>query len=789
MTLDAARPRLPASIYARVAGTAFLLLLVWLCLPDRSESARHLVSDISFVLAPAVAAWRCLRAARRGGEGARTWWLLGIGISAWTLGSVAWAVQELALGRLSPFPSVADVGYLALPVFALAGLFALPGLPRKAASAARLLLDAVATAAALLILAWLGPLGDAVGSAYTGTSHLVAIAFPALDVLVTAAVVVVVDRLRGGLRQPAALAAVGMGLAASCDIAYAILSARTGDSVGGPLDAAWAGSFLLIGLAAGLPAAAPIRPRNTRFHVLPSAPAALAVTALLLSGRLVSGLEPVLAATAVVLVAALAARQQLLVTDNRALHRSLEDRVASRTSELRQAREVYRRRAYTDPLTRLANRDAFSEALAAAARDDAGGHLAVVLLDLDGFKQVNDGFGHAAGDRVLVAVAERLQGCVRGGPEAGQSVARLGGDEFGCLLRGLRSPEDADTVAARFVQAMRESVVVDGHEFFLGASVGVAVATAPLDRPSGELLREADTAMYVAKDAGGNCLRTFDARMHSTVVERIALEADLHRALADQEIRVFYQPIYGLGLHRVTGVEALARWRHPVRGNVSPEVFIPVAERTGMIVELERQVLDQVCAQMAAWRHLVPDLKVGVNFSARHLREPDVVSSVLSCLVRHAVPPAALVAEVTESLFFGDEALVGSVLRELDDAGIVLALDDFGTGFSSLSRLSAHPFRILKVDRSFLADISVGGPPPAILLATLAMARGLGLDVVAEGVETQAQLDFLIEQGCPFAQGYLLRRPGPADEIEGDFAAITGWAARPRRTPAAVLPN
>jgi EAL domain-containing protein (putative c-di-GMP-specific phosphodiesterase class I) len=217
---------------------------------------------------------------------------------------------------------------------------------------------------------------------------------------------------------------------------------------------------------------------------------------------------------------------------------------------------------------------------------------------------------------------------------------------------------------------------------------------------------------------------------------------------------------------------------------VPPDSFIPVAERTGLIVELERQVLDQVCAQMARWRHLVPDLKVGVNFSARHLREPDVVSAVLSCLARHGVPPSMLVAEVTESLFFGDEVVVGAVLRELHEAGIVLALDDFGTGFSSLSRLSGHPFRVLKVDRAFLADITEDGPPPAILLATLAMAKGLGLDVVAEGVETPAQLDFLLAQGCPFAQGYLLRRPGSAADIERGFARLAGWAAQ----PGSVLP-
>ena len=291
-----------------------------------------------------------------------------------------------------------------------------------------------------------------------------------------------------------------------------------------------------------------------------------------------------------------------------------------------------------------------------------------------------------------------------------------------------------------------------------------------MTRAPGELLREADTAMYVAKDEGGNRFRTFDTRMHSTVVERVALEADLHRALADGDITVAYQPIIALDQDRITGVEALARWHHPVRGDVSPADFIPVAERTGLIIELEEQVLEQVCGQMAQWRALVPDLKVGVNFSARHLREPGVLGSVLDCLRRHDLPPSMLVAEVTESLFFADEELVSAILKSFDDAGLLLALDDFGTGYSSLSRLSRHPFRILKVDRSFLADVGEGDTPQPILLATLAMARGLGLDVVAEGVETQSQLDFLMSEGCLFAQGYLLGRPGPPHEVAAMLA-------------------
>ena len=758
------RARVPP--YAGVSLAACFVLLVWLCLPNRGVMARHAVSDVAFVLAPAAATWRCWTAARRGGPWAATWQLLAAAVASWTLGSVVWAVQELALGKLSPFPSPADVGWLLFPVLAVAGLLVVPGMPRGRASGTRLLLDAVATGAALLLLAWVGPLGAAVASGSAGLTHVVEVAFPALDVLAVAGVIVVLDRLRGRLDHPVVLAATGIVVAALSDSTYSLLSTHSGYSAGGPLDVVWAGSFLLIGYAAGRPEGARAETRSGRRQLLPTVPAVAAIALLLGTGGLSRGLEPALVVVVVVLGAALAARQHLLSVENRELHASLEQRVAERTEELREAREVFRHRAYTDTLTGLANRDAFHAALTGATAGQDGQYVGVVLLDLDGFKQVNDGFGHDTGDQVLIAVADRLRRCLRRTDAPDQDIARLGGDEFACLLPDLSHPRDADAVATRLIDALRASVVVDGREFFLGASAGVAVAETPLSVPAGELLREADTAMYAAKDAGGSRHRTFDARMHSRVVAQVALEADLHRALAEGEIRVDYQPIFSLQHRRITGVEALARWTSPTRGEVSPAEFIAVAERTGLIVQLERQVLDQVCRQLAQWRRVIPDLKVGVNFSARHLREPDLLSAVLATVGRHGVPASAIVAEVTESLFFSDEDVVSEVLQALDAAGMVLALDDFGTGYSSLSRLSRHPFRILKVDRTFLSEVRADGAPPAILMATLAMARGLGLDVVAEGVETQEQLDFLVANGCGFAQGYLLARPASPRRLD-----------------------
>jgi diguanylate cyclase (GGDEF)-like protein len=751
------------TVYTRAAVVACLVFLLWLVLPGRPTLAKHAVSDVFFVLAPAAGAWRCLRAARRPGVWGRCWTLFGVGCAAWVVSSTWWAVHELGPGPSSPFPPFAGLGWLLFALLAICALATMPGMPRRAVPAGRLLLDALAAAASLLTLAWLGPLGDANAAGGHSWAHILGVVGLVLDVLAAAVVVVVLSRLRGGVRQPGVVAALSVVLVSGTGALYAYLSSHGHYTPGGALDLVWVAAFLLLGFAADLPEPVARDARNG--HLMPALPAGVAIGVLLLSGRLSDGLEPMLVGSVVVLGASLAARQHLLAAENRALHQSLEHRVSSRTAELREAQEVYRHRAYTDPLTGLANRDSFNEALTVAVASTDGTYVGIVLLDLDGFKRVNDSFGHDSGDEVLVAVADRLRSCLRRSDTEDQVITRLGGDEFACLLRGLSRPQDADMVAERLVNAMRDSVIVDSHEFFLGASAGVAVTGTPMSRRPSELLREADTAMYVAKDAGGSRFRTFDNHMHSTVVERVALEADLHRALAEGEIRVHYQPIVALDQNRITGVEALARWHHPVRGDVSPAEFIPAAERTGLIIELERQVLEQVCGQMARWRREVPDLKVGVNFSTRHLREPDVVGSILACLQRHDLPPSMLVAEVTESLFFTNEDVVSDVLEALDAAGILLALDDFGTGYSSLSRLSQHPFRILKVDQSFLADVGTNDTAPTILLATLAIAKGLGLDVVAEGVETQAQLDFLVDQGCPFAQGYLLARPTAPENI------------------------
>ena len=729
-------PRRPRSAYAPACAVGLVLLAAWLMVPARGELARHAASDAVFVLAPLVPAWTCWRAGRR------SWRLLSAACLAWSLGSLAWAVEE-ATGHLSPFPSWSAIGYLAFPLLTVAGLVGLPGLTTRAPGRVRLAVDGLAVASSLLLVAWLGLLGNLSRADDDLVGRVLALAFPAADLLVASTVVVVLDRVPW--RSRTGVAALGVAAVAATDGVYAVLAGSGAYRTGDLIDVCWPAAFLLLAAAPGRPV---VEASSEGSRLLPGLPALVAFAVLVVSGRLSHGLDRVLTVDLVVLVTALAVRQSLLASENAALRASLEDRLG-RETERSHALTV------TDPLTGLPNRDAFVATLTRLL----GAEVGVVLLDLDGFQQVNDAFGHDCGDDLLAAVARRLQDSLCGG----EVLARLSGDEFGVLVPGLRSQVDALSVAGRLTACLTDPLPVGALQVVLGASAGTAVAEP--DDTASDLLRDADTALHAAKAAGGAQARAFTPVMHTAVRERVQLEADLREALAEDQVFLHYQPVVDLAADRVAGFEALARWTHPVRGAVSPAEFVPAAERTGLVVALERRVLDLACSQLALWRREHHGLTVAVNVSARHLHEPDFLDTVLDTLRTHTLPPSALVLEVTESLLFADDDHVLSVLERLRVAGVGLALDDFGTGYSSLSRLARYPFDTLKIDRAFVMDLEGTSSASPVLTATIAMARGLGMAVVAEGVETDAQLAFLVEHGCDLAQGYLLSRPGLASSV------------------------
>jgi diguanylate cyclase (GGDEF)-like protein/PAS domain S-box-containing protein len=432
----------------------------------------------------------------------------------------------------------------------------------------------------------------------------------------------------------------------------------------------------------------------------------------------------------------------------------LNTRDVSEATEL-QARLMHE--AYHDGLTGLPSRVLFAERLARALAGDSP--VAVLLLDLDGFKGINDSLGHAAGDHLLRHFAGLLRAAVR----EDDLVARFGGDEFAVLIESAATVGEAELVAARVVELLQQPLHVDGRDIHIGASVGLAYATEAGDVD--QLMRNADLAMYQAKSAGGGRVSSYQPRMLTSLVDRLQLEADLRLALDRGELRLHYQPTVDLADHRIVGFEALVRWQHPTRGLIPPQDFIGVAEAGGLIVPLGAWVLTEACRQAVAWAAEVPwPLKMAVNVSVRQFERTDVAEVVAGVLAETGMPPGGLCLEMTESVLLSDTEENLGQLHRLKALGLTLAMDDFGTGYSSLAYLSRFPMDVLKVDRSFVQRLDGDDKDVALVETIVRLAQRLGMSTVAEGIEEPSQLAELRRMGCDLGQGYYLSRPQPAAE-------------------------
>jgi diguanylate cyclase (GGDEF)-like protein len=440
-------------------------------------------------------------------------------------------------------------------------------------------------------------------------------------------------------------------------------------------------------------------------------------------------------------------------------------------SDRKALEEQLRELAFHDPLTMLANRNLFRDrvqhALTLARR---GQHrVAVMFLDLDNFKNINDSLGHDAGDMLLQAVAQRLVKTTR----SSDTVARLGGDEFAILLEGFASAAEVEKLAAALIEALDQPFPLSGAEVHVPASIGVAFGTATVGTEG--LLSRADIAMYHAKAAGKNRYIAFMPKMQESLHERLRLEADIGRALANAEFFLAYQPIVDLGTRSLIGVEALLRWRHPDLGVLMPAQFIQIAEECGQIVKLGRWVLTQACTDLRDWRGCVAGgngLRLAVNISGRHLQHGDLVRDVSEVLAETGFEPGNLVIELTESTIIHNTDANLQRLRELKALGVRLAIDDFGTGYSSLSYLHKFPIDILKIDRSFVGRLTNTENGPELARTVITLGETLGLDTVAEGIELEPQVSALLALGCVAGQGYLFAKAGSLDELaRGPFVA------------------
>jgi diguanylate cyclase (GGDEF)-like protein/PAS domain S-box-containing protein len=432
--------------------------------------------------------------------------------------------------------------------------------------------------------------------------------------------------------------------------------------------------------------------------------------------------------------------------------------------------------ALHDSLTGLPNRALFMDRLEQElkrTKSQSTYLFAVLFLDLDRFKVVNDSMGHLVGDKLLVEIARRLENCVR----PTDTVARLGGDEFTILLENISDIEIATLVAEKIYQSLTIPFSLENYELFTTASIGIALSSQGYDKPE-DILRDADLTMYSAKEQGKARYEVFDRSMHTRAIQRLHLENDLRRGIEREEFAVYYQPITSLSTGKISGFEALARWHHPERGFVSPGEFIPIAEETGLIIPLGNWLLEEACQQLHTWQIKYPEhppVKISVNLSGKQLRESNLIESIDRILAKTQLPANSLKLEITESILMENLDAATQTLLKLRKRKIQLSIDDFGTGYSSLSYLHRFPVDTLKIDRSFIDEIKSGQENSAIVKAIVTLAHMLNMDVIAEGIENTAQLDQLKLLKCEHGQGYYFSRPLSREEAEKLIASSPQW--------------
>ncbi len=423
--------------------------------------------------------------------------------------------------------------------------------------------------------------------------------------------------------------------------------------------------------------------------------------------------------------------------------------------------------AFYDSLTGLPNRTLLMENLKKAfyrQQRHPDWLFALLFLDLDRFKIINDSLGHSIGDQLLITLGSRLKKCLR----ASDTLARLGGDEFIILLEELKSKEECIKVTERIHQELEKPFILNNQELFISASIGITFSSSQQYKYPEQLLRDADTAMYKAKSLGKSCHVIFDVSMHSQALGQLSLETDLQRALKHQEFLVYYQPILSLKNNRLEGVEALVRWQHPLKGLISPVDFIPIAEESGIIIELDYWVLKSACHQLCYWRNRFPTLDyltININISAKQFLKSNLIQKIEKILAETSLEGQNLKLEITENILIENSSYVLEIFAQLREKGVQVCLDDFGTGYSSLTYLNHFPINVLKIDRSFIKNLALKNSKSAIVMAIVAMARELKINTIAEGIETLEQLNFLKSLDCFGGQGYYFSHPLASEEM------------------------
>jgi len=870
-----------------------LFFAAWLFFHWGGSALTQRFDNIGETLAALAAAGACGVAAwRHQGRTRIAWALIGASALSWGIGQAIWTYYEQVVGRQVAFPSFADLGYLGVVPFAVAGVLCFPSARARATSLLRTILDALLVAASLFIISWATVLGTVYRAGSGGLlGQLIGLAHPAGDIVIGTIVLILASRASRGNRLPFMLLTCGLIANLLSDSAFAYLTTANTYGSGNPTDTGWMAGYLLIAVAAlraaSMRAATPAANDGVTgriWLVLPYLPIAAAAIVAVVEEALPGELDPVVFWSVMVVIIGVVLRQFLMLTDNQLLNRRLEANAADlakreehfhalvqnssdvitligrhgsiryqsasverilgyredeligkqfgdlvhtddRTQVLRRieeainivappiavecrlrrvddsycsaevtitnllelpavrglvlnTRDVGERKAleeklthqaFHDSLTSLPNRAAFRIGLDHALHGGSEGRIAVLFLDLDDFKAVNDTLGHDIGDQLLVAVGARIASTLR----PGDTVARLGGDEFAILLKKMEDERIAGRVAERITRQLVPPFAIGGKEISIRASIGIAGLVSGQEAAD-ELIKNADVAMYMAKSKGKACFVQFEASLASAAIDRMELEHDLRTALQEKQFVLQYEPVIILESGAIQSVEALVRWNHPRRGVLAPVDFIGIAEQSGLIIELGRWVLQQAARDGRRWQvryPSVPALQISVNVSGRQLERPALIKDVVEAVDAAGLDPQSLILELTESVLLADTEPVARTLQELRSLGYRLALDDFGTGYSSLGHLRDFPVDIIKMDASFVGGIGRGIADGAILRAIIGLANTLGLMTIAEGIERQDQLAALNAMGCTAGQGFYFSKPLEYEEMDALLAS------------------
>jgi diguanylate cyclase (GGDEF)-like protein len=767
-----------------------------------TEEQRLIYSDIASPVIDLFAGITIFITARQSARHSRqlgiAWGMIALSMLAFAVGDIIWAVLELGLSE-PPFPSLADVFYLLFYPLLLAGVLLLPEKPASRSEQIKKVLDAGIVMVAATLAFWNFLMGPLVASNrdYPFLEQAILIAYPVGDlVLLWAMLRIIYKRSPQHKESDVAtfLLAAGLAVTIVADCIYTY-QAFMGTYVSGSLlDIAWRASNLLIGLG-GISQVTAIRSFKSALR-LPGRLEALvtnlralrpyfpyvwliAAYLILMSSSTYTMYMDFLSLAAAVggIVGLVLLRQIITLIENDKLNVELQQtmgQLQGQTNELEKTNqelqtEITERKAVEqqltydslhDAMTGLPNRTLFLDRLGQAieyCKRRTESTFAILFVDIDQFKVINDSLGHLTGDQLLISAGQRMKEGLR----SSDTVARLGGDEFAILLEITGEKKSASAIAEKLLEALRAPFKLGGHELFITASFGIVMSVAGYVHPE-EVLRDADIAMYQAKASGKARFEIFDIKMRSHAFSRLEMEQDLRSALEHGEFQLYYQPIISMRSNQLVSFEALIRWIHPTRGLLLPGEFLPIAEESGLILPIEKWVLHEACAQLKQWHAKYPSLQnvsVNVNVSNRQFAQSDFVDGVVKGLTTTGLSAESLKLEITENVLISNYSAANEVFTKLQNLGVQLEIDDFGSGYSALGYLQHFPISAIKIDKSFVDEIGKSRRGVELIRAIVSMARELGMEAIAEGIETGEQLDQLKELSCNLGQGFLLSRP------------------------------